>query len=118
MKTEKHIDLTYLKELSNGSTKFIVEMIDAFLEQTPLEIANLDQGLNRKDWKSIRSIAHKIKPSVTFMGIKELESVVKLIEEYAGNETNLDLLPAMILNLKTVFYSAMEELKEEKELLM
>ena len=117
MDTYKHINLTYLKELSNGSKKFIVEMIDAFLEQTPVELNNLEQSLNIKDWKSIRNIAHKLKPSIAFMGIKELESVVRLIEEYAGNETNLDLLPAMILNTKTICNSAVEELKEEKQLL-
>jgi HPt (histidine-containing phosphotransfer) domain-containing protein len=116
METEKNIDLTYLKQLSNGSNQFIVEMIDAFFEQVPIEIDNLERHLNMKDWKSVRGVAHKMKPSIAFMGIKKLESVIKLTEEYAGNETNLDLLPEMISKIKTVCNNAILELETEKKL--
>ncbi len=116
METQKHIDLTYLKQLSAGSNTFIVEMIDAFFEQIPKEIENLEQHLSNKDWQSLRGTAHKIKPSIAFMGLKELEPVVKLTEEYAQNQTNLDLLPDLISTIKTVCTNAVEELKKEKEL--
>lgn len=115
-KSIKHIDLTYLKQLSNGSNEFITEMITVFIEQTPIEIGNLEKYLNSKDWKSLRSTAHKMKPSFSFMGIKELESVIKLVEEYAANETNLDLLPGMIEKIKIVCTEAIEELAGEKML--
>jgi HPt (histidine-containing phosphotransfer) domain-containing protein len=112
----KHIDLTYLKELSNGSNEFIMEMISVFIEQTPIEIANLEKHLAAKDWKSLRATAHKMKPSFSFMGIKELESVIKTVEEYSANETNLELLPEMVTKIKTVCTEAIEELATEKRL--
>jgi HPt (histidine-containing phosphotransfer) domain-containing protein len=111
---QKHIDLTYLKELSNGSKEFITEMITVFMEQTPIEIANLEKHLEAKDWKALRGTAHKMKPSFSFMGIKELESVVKTLEENAGNETNLDILPGLVDKIKTVCAAAFEELSKEK----
>ncbi|MES2590561.1 MAG: Hpt domain-containing protein [Bacteroidota bacterium] len=112
---QKQTDLTYLKELSNGSNEFIIEMISVFVEQTPIEIANLEKHLNAKDWKALRGTAHKMKPSFSFMGIKHLESVIKNIEEYASNETNLELLPDMITLVKNSCNQAIEELATEKE---
>jgi len=111
----KHIDLTYLKQLSNGSNEFIIEMISVFMEQTPIEISNLEKYLEEKDWKSLRAIAHKMKPSFSFMGIKELDALIKLIEEYAANETNLELLPEMIAKLKKICYEAIKELEIEQK---
>lgn len=113
--THKHIDLTYLKQLSNGSNEFINEMITVFMEQTPIEISNLEKYLVAKDWKSLRAIAHKMKPSFSFMGMKELDTLIKLIEEYAANETNLDLLPGMITKLKNDCNEAIIELKAEQK---
>lgn len=110
----KHIDLSYLKELSNGSKEFIAEMITVFIEQTPIEIANLEKHLEAKDWKALRGTAHKMKPSFSFMGIKELESVVKTLEDYSANETNLDLIPGLVEKIKTVCTDAIDELSKEK----
>ena len=111
----KHIDLTYLKKLSNGSNEFINEMISVFMDQTPKEISNLEKYLDSKEWKSLRATAHKMKPSFSFMGIKELESEIKLIEEYAANETNLDLLPEMISKMKNICIESIKELEIEKK---
>jgi HPt (histidine-containing phosphotransfer) domain-containing protein len=116
MKTDKHIDLTYLKQLSNGSNEFVTEMMTVFSEQTPTELDKLEQELKAKDWKSLRATAHKIKPSLAFMGIKELEETIKQIEEYADKEINLVKLPEMIAKVKSVCESAMQELKEEMEM--
>lgn len=110
----KQTDLTYLKELSNGSNEFIVEMITVFVEQTPIEIANMEKHLAAADWKSLRATAHKMKPSFAFMGIRELESVIKTIEDYSGNEKNLDLLPGLISKVKDVCIQAIEELVHDK----
>lgn len=116
--SKTNIDLTYLKKLSNGSNPFMLEMITVFIQQTPTEIESLEKYLKSKDWKALRLIAHKMKPSFSFMGIKELESVIKSVEEYASNETNLDLLPEMISKIKNVCTEAIKELEIEKKLFL
>lgn len=113
--SEKHINLDYLKELSNGSNSFIVEMIDAFLEQTPEEISNLEKYLSANNFRALRGTANKIKPSFTFMGIKELVGVIKQVEEYAAKEISLEQLPGMIKTIKDVCELAIDELLEEKK---
>lgn len=114
----KKIDLSYLKELSKGSNEFICEMISVFIAQTPEELDQIDKHWKAKDWQSLHRVAHKMKPSFSFMGIKELESVICLINEYSSTETNIDQLPELISKLKTVCSEALQELEIEKQLFL
>lgn len=115
-KNNKHIDLTYLKQLSNGSNEFISQMINVFMAQTPEALANMEKYVNAKDWESLHRVAHKMKPSFSFMGIKELENTIGLIEEHSFNKTNVDELPAMIMQVKNVCMDALSELEVEKKM--
>lgn len=112
----KYVDLTYLKLLSNGSNEFICEMIDVFMAQIPEGLDEMDKHWNVKDWKSLHRAAHRMKPSFSFMGIKELENDIILIDEYSATETNINLLPPLISKLKRVCSIALQELKIEKQL--
>ncbi len=119
MKTNsKHIDLAYLKQLSNGSNEFISQMILIFSEQTPQIINDMEKSLGAKDWKSLRAAAHKMKPSISIMGIKELEEVIPVIEKYSENQENLDELPELLDKVKDVCSVVIEELETEKKAFM
>lgn len=114
----KHIDLTYLKQLANGSNEFICQMISVFMVQTPEALINMEKYMNGKDWKALHGIAHKMKPSFAFMGIKELESIVLLVEDSCQKETNLSQIPQWIAKIKETCTVALEELEIEKKLFM
>lgn len=109
----KHTDLTYLKELANGSNQFITEMITLFIAQTPESLKNLEKHFQNKDWKSLRSTAHKMKPSISFVGLKEIEGDIRMIEEIATNEMGLERLPALISNVNQICKESLAELEEE-----
>ena len=114
--SDKQTDLTYLKNIANGSNEFICQMISVFMEQTPEALNNMEKYLNAKNWRSLHVVAHKIKASFSFMGIKKLETVICQVEEYSLNETNTDKLPAMISEIKAVCIKGMQELEIEKKL--
>jgi HPt (histidine-containing phosphotransfer) domain-containing protein len=110
---KKIIDLSYLKQLSNGDNNFIKEMIEVFMVQTPEAMDNLQKHLLNNDWKMVRAVAHKIKPSMAFVGLNDIQKKMNTVEEYAETETHLDELPEMIEEIKVVIDRAMKELKEE-----
>ena len=106
------INLTSLKELSKGDDNFVKEMVQIFIDQTPETINNLEKYMNNKDWKMVRALAHKMKPSFSFVGLQELYEILNSIEEYAESETNLDLLPEMIAKINKECTLALAELQE------
>jgi CheY-like chemotaxis protein/HPt (histidine-containing phosphotransfer) domain-containing protein len=115
MKT--HTDLTYLKGIANGSNEFITQMLNTFIEQTPQSLTRMENALKKKDWKSLRLIVHKIKPSITFTGLNEIINDIPVLEGYAAEESHLEAIPELVDKIKRVCTEALEELKEDlKEL--
>jgi HPt (histidine-containing phosphotransfer) domain-containing protein len=106
-------NLDYLNELSGGSTEFIKEVSEAFIDETPGNLAKMQSALAVGDYQTIKSIAHKIKPSMTFFGIVELEDEIRDLENNALNQINLDKIPHQIERTVRILNQAIEELKEQ-----
>ena len=112
---QKHIDLSYLRQLSNGDNKFIKEMLSLFVDQTPDMLDRMTKYLELKDWKSLSSLAHKMKPSIMFVGLKEIEADLRMVEDYAGEVKHTEEISPMLSRIKNVCTAAVDEIKEEKE---
>lgn len=105
------IDLTYLNDLAEGSEEFIQRMIRAFMLQTPQLIEQMKKGAAEQNWANVRAAAHKMKPSMDFIGIHSIKSVVADIENFAAGEKNLVQIPSMIDKVAQVCHEAMHELE-------
>jgi PAS domain S-box-containing protein len=110
----KHTDLSYLRQLSNGDNKFIGEMLNLFIEQTPDALNRMTKALEIKDWKTLGNAAHKMKPSIMFVGLKEIEADLRDLEHFASESSNIEQIPPLLDKVKTACLAAIEELKEEK----
>jgi HPt (histidine-containing phosphotransfer) domain-containing protein len=109
----KTIDMSYLRDLSNGSDAFIKKMIRMLMKQTPEGVLALEKHYTNKDWESLRLTAHKLQASFLFMGIQNLPEIIHRVEDYAGNKVHLELLPELIFKIKDVWLKAMKELEIE-----
>ena len=63
---DQDLDLSFLYEIADGSTEFIIESIDMFLEHTPQLLETISTGITNCDWTSVGSAAHKLKPNLGF----------------------------------------------------
>lgn len=120
--TDSIIDLTYLNTLAKGNQEFISEMIRIFMQQTPAALQSIKTSLDNKDWKSVRALAHKMKPSFAFMGIHSLKDVIHSIEEFADKEHNTEQIPILVSTLELICNKALAELellsdKKERKLI-
>ncbi|MDQ3191745.1 MAG: ATP-binding protein [Bacteroidota bacterium] len=111
--SEKNVDLNYIKNLSKGDNKFIEEIINLFIKQTPIAIENMKLHYKNKNWELLMAEAHKIKPSFNFFGIKKLEHAAMIIEDLSIKNENSDFLPESIITIETVCTKAIKELKDE-----
>ena len=113
-KDKKYTDLTYLKNLSKGSDEFVQQMITIFINQTPSAIEQLEKSLINKDYTTLKAVAHKIKPSFSFVGINSLQNKIEKLEENAVQQTNIELMGDLINEIKIVALTAVKELQNEK----
>jgi HPt (histidine-containing phosphotransfer) domain-containing protein len=96
-----------LKQMSGGD--FINELIDAFLDDAPNMLNNMQLALNEKDVESFRRNAHSLKSNANTFGAVELASLAKELE-FMAKENNLNVGNRLEI-LKGAFATVAEELK-------
>jgi PAS domain S-box-containing protein len=79
--TSIHVDLRYLKTIMKGNPEFISEMINTFLSSMPQSIDDIRRHTKGGDWEKVGRAVHKIKPSLTMMGLPALGTKAMEIEE-------------------------------------
>ncbi|MBK7970412.1 MAG: response regulator [Bacteroidetes bacterium] len=88
--TQKLTNLDYLRELSDNNESFFKDFISLFLNNTPETMAELEKQLSCKNWEGVRQAAHKMKPSLNYLGLKEAQGLAASVEEYALKKENLE----------------------------
>lgn len=117
-KNNSPLDLSYLSDMSGDSAEFMIEMIDMFKSQTPLYISDLEQSIVAKDWEKAAGHAHKIKPTLSYVGREDARGHLQYIENSAREEKDLDDLPRAFQEFSdfaNVLYRQLDEAKAELE---
>ena len=110
----KYTDLDYLMRRTKNNSKLIMEMIEAYLKQTPVLITAMKISLLNKDWESLYAAAHKMIPSFAIMGMSvDFENMAKKIQDYARSQQKLDGISELVFQIENVCVQACEELKQE-----
>jgi len=104
------IDPATFEELKQMSGEdFINELIDAFLDDAPNMIQNMESALEARDVESFRRNAHSMKSNANTFGAMELAALAKELE-FMGKENNLDVGYRLEV-LNEAFGKVAEELK-------
>jgi HPt (histidine-containing phosphotransfer) domain-containing protein len=108
------LDLSYLKDVASGSDEFMIDMIDLFLDQTPAYFEQLEQFISEENWSKVADIAHKIKPTLAFMGVDSARESMAGIEQNARNLVNLEAISPAFQILKEMSVQLYKQLEEVK----
>ena len=96
-----------LKQMSGAD--FINELIDAFLDDAPNMIQNMQVALAAKDVESFRRNAHSMKSNANTFGATGLGTLSKELE-FMARDNNLDIGNRLEV-LKEAFAKIAEELR-------
>lgn len=110
---KKYTDLTYLRSISKGNTAFEQRMLSAFVEQAAADVQRLKNAVQQADWDMIYMIAHKMKPSLQFVGLDLLQPDILSLEMAARQKKDMDKVADVVSNVSTIIGIAIEEVKEE-----
>ncbi|MEM6522390.1 MAG: ATP-binding protein [Bacteroidota bacterium] len=109
------IDLSYLKGVCNNDESFMREMIDTFVTNTPQIISEMVHMSKEQNWRQVSALAHKLKPSVTFMGINQIKDAIKRIESFAKEGRKIDVVAKDIDEVREVIDKAINELSSRSQ---
>ena len=107
----KHIDVSVLEEITDGSPDLLRDMIDIFLLQIPTYIIDMETAYKNGDYAKLGAIVHKAKSSVATMGITSLVQKMKEFEFLAKSGEKPESYPEYLNLFKSTCEEAIKELK-------
>jgi HPt (histidine-containing phosphotransfer) domain-containing protein len=110
MSDYKYIDMTYLNDLAMGSNDFMIEMLESFTKTTPESIQTMKNSVGSEDWKIIGGLAHKLKTSYSFMGMDNMVTLSKTLQDLGLEGEGVEKIPGMIEEMHQEYIKAETEL--------
>ena len=117
-KNNSPLDLSYLSDMSGDSAEFMIEMIDMFKLQTPLYIADLKASIDAQDWDKAAGFAHKIKPTLSYVGREDARGHLQYIENSARQLKDFAEMPKAFQDFSDfvqILYRQLDEARAELE---
>lgn len=104
-------DLSNLYDVSMGDKDFVKEMIKSFMNNTPKELAHLDDLIDKGELLLARKQAHKLKSSLGLMGMIEAGKMAEAMEH--AEDADAKELTRMASELKDLCNKALKALEKE-----
>jgi signal transduction histidine kinase/CheY-like chemotaxis protein/HPt (histidine-containing phosphotransfer) domain-containing protein len=104
------LDLSDLYEMAKGNKTFMREMSEMFVAQNPGDMAELEKAIADDDYERISDVAHRMKTSVGFMGLKALMQPLNEIEQLGKEKKDPDAIRERLRPVKTTCARAVAEL--------
>lgn len=109
------VDLTYLETVCEGDKEFMREMIQAFVSSVPGSINEIKTLASGGEWAEVAKVSHKMKPSVTFMGIEPMKEKIVELETGAKKGDEPVMLQKLIGEIEQIVQRAIIELNAALE---
>ena len=88
---EKLFDLEGLRKLSRGNEAFVIKMVNIFIRTAPESVTEMRSAFDCSEIEKIKSIAHRLKPSIDSLCISSMKAKIREIESFPDHATAAEL---------------------------
>ncbi|MEO1262041.1 MAG: response regulator [Bacteroidota bacterium] len=98
---DRNLDVNYLDEFYQGDLEYAIDMFDTFLKYLLPEMQNLKRTIKNENWESAKALAHKIKPSLSMVGLTGLSGKMHLLENGARQKVPIGQLALLFAEIES-----------------
>lgn len=106
-------DMEHLKMMCHNDSDFMKEIIEVFLESTPKNIEEMYESLNTSNYSQLKKDAHKIKSSVSFIGLKSAIPLLKELESLSLEHSDNQIIKEKLNDFENMVSTTIDFLKKE-----
>jgi HPt (histidine-containing phosphotransfer) domain-containing protein len=110
---KKITSLREMEKLTAGNVITLQELLTVFIKEGSSQVQKLHGFLTDENLQEIKNTAHKIKSSLSLIGMETYRPIAEEIEQ--GGEKDLKKTKQQVLELTIVYKQALEELKIKLE---
>ena len=97
--------------MTDGDADMKKTMLDILFEELPAEIDLLSKHYAAASWEDLKSVSHKLKSTLSFVGNEKMTAANSQIEHNAMYVEHTDAIPGLLDEVKAIYPLAMEELR-------
>lgn len=112
---KSQIDFSYLKTVSNNNEEFIREIIDSFIDTIPEHLHQIKNCLRDNEWDEVARVVHKIKSSLSLLGLQEAKKMAIEIENSIKDDSQVGRFTELINIFIDSLQFEISHLKENKQ---
>lgn len=109
---EQHYKLFRVRELADNDEDFVKSIVEAFLEEVPVDAARLQKAVAETDYYNAYQAAHKMKPTIDLFELGVLDDLIVVQDWGKFEKVGEDCSQELELVLKAV-ENASDELKAD-----
>lgn len=111
-----HYNLAKVYALSDNDPEFVMQIVTLFVNEVPDDLAQIKEGIKKKDHKHAYGYAHKIKPTLDLLGLKVAFEEILQVEEWTKAEGEKKEIKETFKSIKSQVEDAVKELKKDFDL--
>lgn len=109
-------NLSKVYALSDNDSEFVNEILTLFVTEVPDDLAQIKEGIKKKDHKHAYAYAHKIKPTLDLLGMNVAFEEILQLEAWTKTEGKKKDIEDTFKSIKTQVNDAIKEIKKDFDL--
>ena len=107
-------NLHKLEKLSKGNSAFLKKMCRLFVKLTPDYLKQINDLYEERNISSLKELAHKMKPSIDYMGITSLKQDIKDLEHLDNEQYSLEKLRSLVKNTTSILTEVVSQIRKKE----
>ncbi|MEO8253115.1 MAG: Hpt domain-containing protein [Flavobacterium sp.] len=109
-------NLAKVYAISDNDSEFVTEILTLFVNDVPEDLAQIKEGIKKKDHKHAYAYAHKIKPTLDLLGMNVAFEEILQVEAWTKAEGRRRDIEHTFDSIKTQVKEAIKEIKKDFDL--
>ncbi len=109
-------NLAKVYAISDNDSEFVNEILTLFVNDVPEDLAQIKEGIKKKDHKHAYAYAHKIKPTLDLLGMNMAFEEILQVEAWTKAEGKRKDIDHTFDSIKTQIKEAIKEIKKDFDL--
>lgn len=109
-------NLAKVYAISDNDQEFVNEILTLFVNDVPEDLAQIKEGIKKKDHKHAYAYAHKIKPTLDLLGMTVAFEEILQVEAWTKEEGKRKDIEHTFDSIKAQVKEAIKEIKKDFDL--
>ena len=111
-----HYNLAKVYALSDNDPEFVMQIVTLFVTEVPEDLAEIKEGIKKRDHKHAYAYAHKVKPTLDLLGLKVAFEEILQVEAWTKTEGEKKEIKETFKSIKNQVEEAIKELRKDFDL--